>query len=71
VKDLVYGISETFEEFLEGADCLMILCKQNFPKISDLNKIKKLMNTKPIIIDTRDIFDTNLAEKKGFIIKKI
>jgi hypothetical protein len=49
----------------------MILCKQNFPKINDLNKIKKLMNSKPIIIDTRNIFDSNLAEKKGFIIKKL
>lgn len=71
VVDSVYGMSETFEEFLEGADCLMILCRQNFPKINDLNKIKKLMNSKPIIIDTRNIFDSNLAEKKGFIIKKI
>lgn len=71
IKNGIYGMSETFEEFLEGADCLMILCKQNFPKLTDLNKIKKLMNTKPIIIDTRNIIDTSTAEKKGFIIKKI
>lgn len=71
VENNISGMSETYEDFLEGADCLIILCKQNFKKIEDLTQIKKLMNVYPIIIDTRNLFDPVVATKKGFIIKKI
>jgi len=71
VGDRIPGISESFEDFLEGVDCLIILCKQDFKKIEDLSLIKKLMNVTPVIIDTRNLFDYADAIKKGFIIKKI
>lgn len=61
----------TLNELLEGADCLLILAKQNEKKISDLNHVKKQMNGNPVIIDTRNLYNTKDATYKGFLILKI
>ena len=56
----------TLEELLEGADCLIILNRHHDDKIHQLDKIKKLMNNDPLIVDTRSWVDPVKAKKKGF-----
>jgi UDP-N-acetyl-D-mannosaminuronic acid dehydrogenase len=63
--------AKTLNELLEGADCLLILSKQNEKKIGDLGHIKKLMNGDPVLIDTRNLYSTLEATQKGFLILKI
>jgi len=65
------GACYSLTELLEGADCLLVLAKQVEEKITDLDFIKKLMNSNPILIDTRNVFTTAEALKKGFVIHKI
>jgi UDP-N-acetyl-D-mannosaminuronic acid dehydrogenase len=62
---------ETLEDLLEGADCLLILAKQDEKRIHDLCHIKKLMNGDPVIVDTRNLYSDQEAAKKGFLIIKI
>jgi UDP-N-acetyl-D-mannosaminuronic acid dehydrogenase len=62
---------KTLDELLEGADCLLILARQNEKKITDLTHIKKLMNGNPVIIDTRNLYPNQEATHKGFLILKI
>ncbi len=60
------GMCNNLEELLEGADCLIILNRHHDDKILQLDKIKKLMNSRPLIIDTRSWIDDEKARKKGF-----
>lgn len=60
------GMCHNLEELLEGADCLIILNRHHDDKIHQLDKIKKLMNNRPLIVDTRSWIDAEKAKKKGF-----
>lgn len=62
---------KTLNELLEGADCLLILAKQNEKKINDFAHIKKLMNGNPVIIDTRNLYSNQEAMHNGFMIFKV
>ncbi len=62
------GRCEHINEFLEGADCLLILNRHDDESIHRLDKIKKLMSSRPVIIDTRSFIDMEKARKKGFFI---
>lgn len=58
--------AESLQKTVTGADCLIILtdCAE-FRKL-DLNEIKKLMKTKPVVIDGKRIINPQEAEKIGF-----
>lgn len=64
-----FGAEKTInlEEAAKGADCLMILTEHTAFKNLNLEKIKKLMNSKPVIIDGRRIIDPHKAKEKKFI----
>lgn len=58
------------EETVKGADALLIITEWNEFKQLDLLKIKKLMK-KPIIIDGRNIYDSEKVKKLGFIYRGV
>lgn len=51
---------------IDGTDCLVIATDHKVFEDLDLQKIKSLMNEKPIIIDGKRIVDPVKAEKQGF-----
>ncbi len=51
---------------LTRSDMILVLTDHDEFKKLDLNKIKKIMNKKPILIDTRRMFEKEIAEKVGF-----
>ena len=53
-------------EAAEGSDCLVILTDHSEFRNLDLQTLRKLMNTNPIIVDGRRIIDPDKAEKLGF-----
>ncbi|KKQ17249.1 MAG: UDP-glucose/GDP-mannose dehydrogenase [Berkelbacteria bacterium GW2011_GWA1_36_9] len=59
------------EEALKGAQALVLMADHDQYKKIDIKKIKKLMKSKPIIIDGRNVFDKAKAQKLGFIYKGI
>ena len=48
------------------SDMILILTEHEEFRNLDLNKIKKVMNENPILIDTRRMFKKEIAQKLGF-----
>lgn len=67
VKDYKMSI----EKVLKGAQALVLMTDHDQYRKLNLVKLKKLMRTKPIIIDGRNLFDKDKAKKLGFIYKGI
>lgn len=63
-------ISHNLEEAISKADCLVFATAHSLYKRLDLKNLAKLMKTK-IIVDGRNIFSKQKAEKLGFIYKGI
>jgi nucleotide sugar dehydrogenase len=63
----------TFEEALARAHGIAVLAKQEDVDYFNFKQFKKLMNptTKPFIVDTRNIYDREKAEKAGFTLETI
>jgi UDPglucose 6-dehydrogenase len=55
---------------IRGADCILLMTEWEVFREMDLGKAKKLMR-QPIFIDGRNIFDTRLMHKMGFIYRCI
>ena len=53
-------------EVSKGADCLLIITEWDEFKELDFTKIKELLK-RPLIIDTRNIYDPKIMQKNGFI----
>jgi len=53
-------------EVAKGADCLVVITDHTEFKSLNLQEIKRLMKSKPIIIDGRRIVDCQTAENLGF-----
>lgn len=63
--------SHSFEELINGADCLMILAKQAEPKLTDIAFLAQKMKKGALIVDTRNTLDTAQAIQAGFSICKL
>lgn len=63
--------NQPLEEVLKGAQALVLMADHDQYKKINLQKIKKLMRPKPIIIDGRNVFDKTKAQKLGFIYRGI
>ena len=48
------------------SDMILVLTEHDEFKNLDLNKVKNLMNKNPILIDTRRVFEKEIAENTGF-----
>jgi len=67
VRDDLNGlIVDSIEECVRGADCLVVLTDHLDFKGINLGKVKPLMNRRPIIVDTRRVFDPQEALRVGF-----
>jgi UDP-N-acetyl-D-mannosaminuronic acid dehydrogenase len=67
VKDDLNGLTvDSIEECVRGADCLAVLT--DHPDFSGINleRVKTLMNERPIIVDTRRVIDPQQALRAGF-----
>lgn len=62
---------DSMEEAVQDADVIVILTKQGDTDYYNFSLFKNLMNEKPIIIDTRNIYDRQLMEREGFIFDSI
>jgi UDP-N-acetyl-D-mannosaminuronic acid dehydrogenase len=58
--------AESLHETVKGADCLIIMTDSTEFKNLNLPELKKLMTTKPVIIDGKRIINPQEAEKIGF-----
>jgi UDP-N-acetyl-D-mannosaminuronic acid dehydrogenase len=68
VEKWEFGPQEMEKDILkaaEGAHCLALVTKHAEYYSLDLDQIKKAMKT-PIIVDGRNVFDTDIVKKKGF-----
>ncbi|MHA1962862.1 MAG: nucleotide sugar dehydrogenase [Candidatus Thorarchaeota archaeon] len=68
VENWEFGPQEMEKDILkaaEGAHCLALVTKHAEYYSLDLDQIKKVMKT-PIIVDGRNVFDTDIVKKKGF-----
>lgn len=59
------------EDAIKEADAILILAKQHKIIYDELDKIKMLMRSNPIIIDTKNVIDSHKAETEGFLYWKI
>ena len=57
----------SIEEGLEKADALIILAKQQDIVFKDYEELAKLMNDKPVCLDTKAVIDKMEVEKQGFV----
>ena len=64
-----YKIS--LDKALKGAQAIVLMTAHDQYKKLSYNKLKRLMKSKPIIIDGRNCFDKDLAIKSGFIYKGV
>jgi UDP-N-acetyl-D-glucosamine/UDP-N-acetyl-D-galactosamine dehydrogenase len=48
-------------------DAIIVTVSHDVFKTISLDKLRKIMNDKPVIVDVRRLFDKNQANKKGFI----
>ena len=67
VKDGLNGLmADSIEECVRGADCLAVLT--NLPNLIgiDLEKVKALMNERPLVVDTIRAIDPQEAHRAGF-----
>ena len=60
------GIQSDLYSASEKSDCLVLVTDHSEYRKLDLVKLRKHMNTKPLIIDTRGIIDRKAAEDNGF-----
>jgi len=58
-------------EASKGSDCLVICADHEAFKRLNIQKIRALMNSKPVIIDGRRILSAVQAKKKGFLIVEV
>ena len=58
--------ANSLRQAVKNSDCLIIVTDHAEFKNLDLNQIKKMMNDKPAIVDSRRIIDPQEAEKHGF-----
>jgi UDPglucose 6-dehydrogenase len=66
LKDIKYG--KSVYDTVKNADCLVLLTEWKEFKEMDIVKIKKLLKH-PIIIDGRNMFDSEKMNKMGFVYK--
>jgi len=59
--------AESLYETVTGTDCLIVLTDSTEFRKLNLQEIKKLMKTKPVVIDGKRIINPQEAEKVGFI----
>lgn len=59
------------EDNIKGAQAIILMADHDQYKKLNLTKLKKLMRSKPIIIDGRNVFDKEKAKKLGFVYKGI
>lgn len=59
------------EDALKKAQALILMADHGAYKKLNLSKLKKLMSSKPIIIDGRNVFSKEKARKLGFLYKGI
>jgi UDP-N-acetyl-D-mannosaminuronic acid dehydrogenase len=67
VKNELNGLmADSIEECVRGADCLVVLT--NLPNLIEINleKVKTLMNERPIIVDAIRVIDPQEAHRAGF-----
>lgn len=57
---------ETEREAIEGSDAVVVLAKQENIEFNDFKLFSKLMNEKPIYVDTKNVSQKELAEQNGF-----
>ncbi|MDE1824986.1 MAG: nucleotide sugar dehydrogenase [Candidatus Micrarchaeota archaeon] len=62
----VPGVIPDIYEAVRGAEVLVIVTDHNEYKSLDLERIKSLMNSKPLIIDTRALIPRDKAKALGF-----
>lgn len=62
---------QTFEELINGVDCLLILAKQEEPKLTDIAFLARNMKKGALIVDTRNTLDTAQVMQAGFSICKL
>ena len=56
---------------LKGKDVIILMTAHDEYKNLDYKEMKDLMNSSPIIIDGRNVFDKEEARKNGFIYKGV
>lgn len=62
---------ETQEEALKDADAVVMLTKQYNIDLSNYEYMAKVMNSNPVLIDTKDVINKEEAKKHGFICWRI
>ena len=63
-------LTRDLEAALQGADCAIFVTDHTAYRTLDLQKVKKLMRT-PAIVDGRNLFNRNEAERKGLVYRGI
>jgi UDPglucose 6-dehydrogenase/UDP-N-acetyl-D-galactosamine dehydrogenase len=53
-------------ESLQGIDCVIITVAHTVFRGITADKLKSIMNDRPVLIDVRGLFDKEEAEQKGF-----
>src|ERR1700694_1497226 len=69
LPDIAY--MEDAYEVADGADALVIVTEWNEFRLLDLNRIKKSMKTKAVVIDGRNIYDPPVMRGHGFTYRGI
>ena len=64
------NLTDDIEKAVSEADVLIFATNHKQYYDLDIRRLKSLMNT-PIVIDGRNIFDTKLMEREGFIYRKV
>jgi UDPglucose 6-dehydrogenase/UDP-N-acetyl-D-galactosamine dehydrogenase len=65
-----FGV-EALEEFNTKMDCVILAVAHDEFKNMDLEELEMLMNSPPVLVDVKRIFDEELVNKKGFYYKTI
>ena len=71
LKEFQISQTASLDECLKNADCAIIITDHNEFKKIKLEKMRKLMNKKAAIVDTRGIFDPKKLLDKGFVYKAV
>ena len=66
IVEQCHHLEKNFEKAFKNADACIIITDHSVFKNIDWNKVKKLMNNNPVLIDTRNI----VKDVKGFIMER-
>ena len=66
-----YDVFKSLKKPMKKIDAVIITVAHDKFKTISLDKIKKIMNSKPVLVDIRRIYDKKKSEKKGFYYLKL